>query len=139
MHVRIKRFDYRCVGRAERGAEVLATPEQQQPGKAHAPSGVLGVHMDGHNKVLGLWIAKSEDTQCGHQVVTELNNRGVLDIFIAYRDALKGFPEAMETVYPKASVQRCIVHLVRNCFNCVGRKARKAVAAPLPLIYTAAG
>jgi len=71
------------------------------------------------------------------QVVTELKNRGVQEIFIACVDGLKGFPEAIEAVYPKASVQLCLVHMVRNSLNFVSWKARKAVAADLRLIYTA--
>ena len=71
-------------------------------------------------------------------VVTELKNRGVQDSFIACVDGLKGFPEAIETVYPKAIVQLCIVHLVRNSLNYVGWNKRKEVAADLRYIYTAA-
>ncbi len=62
------------------------------------------------------------------QVVTELKNRGIQDIFIACVDGLKGFPEAIEAVYPKAAVQLCIVHLVRNSLNFVGWKRRAEVA-----------
>lgn len=69
-------------------------------------------------------------------MVTELKNHGVLDIVITCVEGLKGFPEAIETVYPQAGVQRCTVHLVRNCSSCVGRKARKALAAHLPLVNT---
>jgi transposase-like protein len=71
------------------------------------------------------------------QVVTELKTRGVQDIFIACVDGLKGFPEAIEAVYPKAAVQLCIVHMVRNSLNFVPWKAQKEVAADLKLIYTA--
>ncbi|MFZ3204633.1 MAG: IS256 family transposase, partial [Pseudomonas sp.] len=74
----------------------------------------IGVNMDGHKEVLGLWIAQTEGAKFWLQVVTELKNRGVQDIFIACVDGLKGFPEAIETVYPKACVQLCIVHMVRN-------------------------
>lgn len=70
-------------------------------------------------------------------VVTELKNRGVQDIFIACVDGLKGFPEAIETVYPKATVQLCIVHMVRHSLNFVGWNKRKEVAADLKRIYTA--
>src|SRR5204863_9770047 len=71
------------------------------------------------------------------QVVTELKNRGVQDIFIACVDGLKGLPQAIETVFPKAQVQLCIVHLVRNCLNYVSWKERKMVAADLKPIYRA--
>jgi putative transposase len=70
-------------------------------------------------------------------VVTELKNRGVQDIFIACVDGLKGFPEAIETVYPKATVQLCIVHMVRNSLNYVGWQKRKLVTADLKRVYTA--
>jgi putative transposase len=72
------------------------------------------------------------------QVVTELKNRGVVDIFIACVDGLKGFPEAIEAVFPKTAVQLCIVHLVRHSLNFVSWKLRKQVAADLRLIYRAA-
>lgn len=98
----------------------------------------IGVNMNGHKEVLGLWIAQTEGAKFWLQVVTELKNRGVLDIFIACVDGLKGFPEAIETVYPKACVQLCIVHMVRNSLNFVSWKARKDVAADLKLIYTSA-
>jgi len=98
----------------------------------------IGVNMEGHKEVLGLWIAQTEGAKFWLQVVTELKNRGVQDIFIACVDGLKGFPEAIETVYPKACVQLCIVHMVRNSLNFVSWKARKEVAADLKLIYTSA-
>ena len=98
----------------------------------------IGVNMDGHKEVLGLWIAQTEGAKFWLQVVTELKTRGVQDIFIACVDGLKGFPEAIETVYPKAAVQLCIVHMVRNSLHFVPWKAQKAVAADLRLIYTAA-
>ena len=85
--------------------------------------------------VLGLWIAQAEGAKFWLQVVTELKNRGVQDIFIACVDGLKGFPEAIETVYPQAAVQLCIVNLVRNSLNYVGWKMRKPVADDLKRIY----
>ena len=96
------------------------------------------LHFTGHKEVLGLWIAQTEGAKFWLQVVTELKNRGVQDIFIACVDGLKGFPEAIETVYPKASVQLCIVHMVRNSLNFVSWKTRKEVAADLRLIYQSA-
>lgn len=97
----------------------------------------IGVNLSGHKEVLGLWIAQTEGAKFWLQVVTELKNRGVQDILIACVDGLKGFPEAIEAVYPKATVQLCIVHLVRNSLNYVGWKERKAVAAHLRPIYQA--
>jgi putative transposase len=98
----------------------------------------IGVNMDGLKEVLGLWIAQTEGAKFWLQVVTELKNRGLEDILIACVDGLKGFPEAIETVYPKTEVQLCIVHMVRNSLNFVGWKQRKEVAADLRKIYTAA-
>src|SRR4030088_272719 len=98
----------------------------------------IGVTIEGYKEVLGLWIAQTEGAKFWLQVVTELKNRGVQDIFIACVDGLKGFPEAIETVYPKASVQLCIVHMVRNSLNFVAWKTRKEVAADLRLIYQSA-
>jgi len=97
----------------------------------------IGVNMDGHKEVLGLWISQTEGAKFWLQVVTELKNRGVQDIFIACVDGLKGFPDAIEAVYPQAAVQLCIVHMVRNSLNFVPWKAQKEVAADLKLIYSA--
>ncbi len=98
----------------------------------------IGVTIEGYKEVLGLWIAQTEGAKFWLQVVTELKNRGVIDIFIACVDGLKGFPEAIESVFPQTEVQLCIVHLVRHSLNYVGWKQRKEVARELKLIYTAA-
>jgi putative transposase len=98
----------------------------------------IGVTIEGYKEVLGLWIAQTEGAKFWLQVVTELKNRGVTDIFIACVDGLKGFPEAIESVFPQTDVQLCIVHLVRHSLNYVGWKQRKEVARELKLIYTAA-
>ncbi|HQU06755.1 transposase, mutator family [Ferrovum sp. JA12] len=98
----------------------------------------LGIKLDGEKELLGIWIAQTEGAKFWLQVVTELKNRGVQDIFIACVDGLKGFPEAIETVFPKTAVQLCIVHMVRYSLNYVGWKLRKEVAADLRAIYTAA-
>ena len=98
----------------------------------------LGINMAGEKELLGIWIAQTEGAKFWLQVVTELKNRGVQDIFIACVDGLKGFPEAIETVYPKTAVQLCIVHMVRYSLNYVSWKLRKEVAADLRTIYTAA-
>jgi putative transposase len=99
---------------------------------------VIGVNLEGQKEVLGLWAAQTEGAKFWLQVLTELRNRGVQDIFIACVDGLKGFPEAIETVYPRAEVQLCIVHLVRASLNYVPWKQRKQAAADLQLIYRAA-
>jgi len=98
----------------------------------------IGVTIEGYKEVLGLWIAQTEGAKFWLQVVTELKNRGVTDIFIACVDGLKGFPEAIESVFPQTEVQLCIVHLVRHSLNYVGWKQRKEVASDLKLIYSAA-
>lgn len=98
----------------------------------------IGVTLDGFKEVLGLWIAQTEGAKFWLQVVTELKNRGVTDIFIACVDGLKGFPEAIESVFPRTEVQLCIVHLVRHSLNYVGWKERKEVARDLKTIYTSA-
>lgn len=98
----------------------------------------IGVTLSGLKEVLGLWIAQTEGAKFWLQVVTELKNRGVQDIFIACVDGLKGFPEAIETVFPQTEVQLCIVHLVRHSLHYVGSRQRKEVAADLKLIYGAA-
>jgi len=99
---------------------------------------VLGVDREGQKEVLGLWVAQQEGAKFWLQVLTELKNRGVKDIFIACVDGLKGFPEAIEALYPKTEVQLCIVHLVRASLNYVPWKHRKLVAADLRRIYQAA-
>ena len=98
----------------------------------------LGINMTGEKEILGLWIAQTEGAKFWLQVVTELKNRGVSDIFIACVDGLKGFPEAIEAVYPKTAVQLCLVHMVRHSLNYVSWKLRKVVAADLKTIYAAA-
>jgi putative transposase len=97
----------------------------------------IGVNMDGQKDVLGLWVAKNEGAKFWLQVVTDLKNRGVEEVFIACVDGLKGFPEAIETVFPKTQVQLCIVHMIRNSLAYVSWKDRKAVVQDLRAIYTA--
>ena len=98
----------------------------------------LGVTMNGVKELLGMWISPNEGAKFWLSVVTELQNRGVRDIFIACVDGLKGFPEAIESVFPRTQIQLCIVHLVRHSLKYVGWKQRKEVAADLREIYTAA-
>lgn len=96
----------------------------------------IGINLDGIKEVLGMWMAQTEGAKFWLQVITEIKNRGVADIYIACVDGLKGFPEAIEAVFPKTSVQLCIVHMVRHSLNFVGWKERKQVAADLRLIYS---
>ena len=97
----------------------------------------IGIRMDGTREVLGLWTSNTEGAKFWLTVLTELRNRGLRDILIACIDGLKGFPEAIEAVYPQTQVQLCIVHLVRNSLNYVGWRERKAVAADLKEVYGA--
>ena len=98
----------------------------------------IGVTMAGEKEVLGLWLSQTEGAKFWLQVVTELRNRGVQDIFIACVDGLKGFPEAIEAVFPQTTVQLCIVHMVRHSLNYVSWKRRPEVAADLKQIYQSA-
>lgn len=98
----------------------------------------LGINLDGEKELLGLWMAETEGAKFWLSVMTELKNRGLQDIFIACTDGLKGFPEAIEAVYPKTQIQLCIVHQVRHSLRYVSWKQRKEVAADLRRIYAAA-
>lgn len=97
----------------------------------------LGVTLTGHKELLGLWIAPTEGAKFWLSVLTELKNRGMQDCFIACVDGLTGFPEAIETVFPKTQVQLCVVHKVRNSLAYVSYKDRRAVARDLKPIYAA--
>ena len=97
----------------------------------------LGINRDGHKELLGLWVGEAEGAKFWLNVLTEIKNRGVKDILIACMDGLKGFPEAVEQVFPKTQIQLCIVHMVRNSLKFVTWKERKAVAADLRTIYSA--
>ena len=95
----------------------------------------LGINLEGHKELLGLWLAETEGAKFWLSVLTELQNRGLKDIFIAAVDGLTGFPDAINTVYPQTKIQLCIVHMVRNSLKFVSWKDRKAVAAGLRKIY----
>jgi putative transposase len=98
----------------------------------------LGMRPDGTKDVLGLWIEQTEGAKFWLRVMNELKNRGVADILIAVVDGLKGFPEAINAVFPPTQVQTCIVHMIRNSLSFVSWKDRKPVAAALKEIYRAA-
>lgn len=93
--------------------------------------------MEGRKEVLGLWTSGNEGAKFWLAVLTELKNRGVKDVLIACIDGLKGFPQAIESVFPQARIQLCIVHIVRATLNYVNWKERKHVAADLKTIYRA--
>jgi len=97
----------------------------------------LGINPDGKKEVLGLWLEANEGAKFWLKVITELKNRGVEDIFIACCDGLKGFPEAIEAVFPKTVVQTCIVHMIRNSMRFVTWSKRKALCSDLRRVYTA--
>ncbi len=97
----------------------------------------LGVRADGRKEILGLWIEQTEGAKFWLRVMAELKNRGVEDVLIAVVDGLKGCPEAITAVFPRAQVQTCIVHLIRGSLDFVSYKDRKAVAAALKEIYRA--
>jgi len=98
----------------------------------------LGIDLEGRKDVLGLWTSASEGAKFWLNVLTELRNRGVRDIYLVCVDGLKGFPQAIESIFPKAHVQLCIVHLVRASMNYVTWKDRKQVVADLKPVYRAA-
>jgi putative transposase len=106
--------------------------------KNKAVYAALGVSRDGLREVLGLWIADNEGAKFWLSVMNELKNRGVQDVLIAVVDGLKGFPDAITAAFPEATVQTCIVHLVRHSLNFCAWKDRKAVATDLRRIYGAA-
>ena len=93
--------------------------------------------MDGQKELLGMWLSENEGAKFWLGVLTELQNRGVKDILIACVDGLKGFPDAINAVYPQTHIQLCIVHMVRNALKYVPWKDYKAVAADLKRIYQA--
>ena len=98
----------------------------------------LGVNLEGHKELLGMWLSENEGAKFWLSVLTELKSRGLEDILIACVDGLKGFPEAIEVEYPQCQVQLCIVHMVRNSMKLVPYKDYKEVAADLKLIYHSA-
>lgn len=97
----------------------------------------IAVNMEGKKELLGIWIGKNEGAKFWMQVVTELKNRGVGKIYVACVDGLKGFPDAINSLFPDTIVQLCIVHMIRNSVKYVSYKDLKAVTADLKQIYTA--
>ena len=98
----------------------------------------LGIGIDGRKDVLGIYIGESESATFWLSVLTDLSNRGVKDLLIACVDGLKGFPEAIKTIFPKTEVQSCIVHQIRNSLRYVGSKYQKEFLSDLKVIYQAA-
>ncbi|STX59307.1 transposase [Legionella israelensis] len=98
----------------------------------------LGVNLEGQKELLGMWLSENEGAKFWLNVLTELQNRGVKDILIACIDGLKGFADAINTVFPETKIQLCIVHMVRNSVKYVPWKDYKAITADLKLIYKSA-
>lgn len=97
----------------------------------------LGIDTNGKKDLLGLWIGESEGANFWLSVITELKNRGVEDIFIACIDGLKGFPDAINSIYPATEIQLCIIHVLRNTLRYVATKNQKEVARDLKAVYSA--
>jgi transposase-like protein len=97
----------------------------------------LGIKMDGTKEILGLWIGESEGASYWLRILNELKNRGVKDILIACVDGLKGFPEAIATVFPETQIQLCIIHMIRNTTKYIVSKRRKEFCTDLKPIYKA--
>ena len=98
----------------------------------------LGINLEGHKELLGLWVSENEGAKFWLSVLTELNNRGVKDILVACVDGLTGFPDAISAVFPRTLTQLCIVHMIRNSLKFVSWKDRKQLASSLKQVYTSA-
>ncbi len=98
----------------------------------------LGINLEGHKELLGMWISENEGAKFWLSVLTEFQNRGLQHLLIACVDGLSGFPDAINTTYPKAKIQLCIVHMVRNSLKFVPWKDYKAVTSDLKKIYQSA-
>lgn len=97
----------------------------------------LGINLEGHKELLGMWMAENEGAKFWLNVLTELKNRGLQDILIACIDGLKGFPDAINSVYPQTHIQLCIIHMLRNSLKYVAWKDYKAVTQDLKAVYQA--
>ena len=97
----------------------------------------LGINTEGQKELLGMWLAENEGAKFWLSVLTELKNRGLQDILIACVDGLKGFPDAINSVYPQAHIQLCIIHMVHNSLKYVSWKDYKAVTSGLKAVYQA--
>lgn len=97
----------------------------------------LAVNIEGHKDLLGLWIGEAEGANFWLSVLTELKNRGVEDIFIASIDGLKGFPEAINTIFPRTEIQLCVIHQIRNTLKYVASKDQKQFMKELKEVYKA--
>ncbi|CEJ09256.1 Transposase for insertion sequence element ISRM3, partial [Acididesulfobacillus acetoxydans] len=99
---------------------------------------VLGLDVQGRKDILGIWIGESESASFWLSVCNDLKNRGVEDILIASKDGLTGFSEAINSVFPRTSIQLCVIHQIRNSMKYISFKDRKPVMADLKQVYQAA-
>lgn len=97
----------------------------------------LGINKDGYKDVLGIWVGEAEGAKFWLSVCNDLKNRGVEDILIACIDGLKGFPDAIKTVFPKTTIQMCVIHQIRNSIKYIASKDQKAFMSDLKLVYKA--
>ncbi len=98
---------------------------------------ILGLNVEGRKELLGLYLSEAEGAHYWLSVLTDLHNRGVKDILIACVDGLKGFPEAIESIYPHTEIQHCVIHQIRNSLKYVASKNQKAFMADLKCVYKA--
>ena len=98
---------------------------------------VLGLNTDGHKELSGLYLSESEGAKYSLNVLTNLQNRGVKDILIACIDGLKGFPEAIEAVFPRTETQLCVIHQIHNSLRYIASKDQKEFLADLKPVYQA--
>jgi len=98
---------------------------------------ILGINIRGKKEILGLYLSESEGANFWLQVLTDLSNRGVKDILIASIDGLKGFPEAINTIYPNTEIQLCVIHQIRNSLKYVASKNKKEFMKDLKKVYQA--
>ena len=98
---------------------------------------VLGINQDGIKEILGIWVGENEGSKFWLSVLSEIRSRGVKDVLITCIDGLKGFKEAIKTIFPDAEVQECIVHQIRNTTKYIPHKDKKSFCQDLKKVYQA--
>ena len=116
---------------------ILQTRDDSKKVVSKAAYTCLGVELSGRKDLLGLWVGEAEGANFCLSVLTELKNRGVKDILIACIDGLKGFPDAIQTVFPKTEIQLCVIHQIRNTLKYIASKDQKEFMKQLKTVYTA--
>jgi transposase-like protein len=109
----------------------------KNPKRSHAVYLALGIRADGTRDILGLWIEQTEGAKFSMKVFTDLRARGCEDILIAVTDGLKGMPDALEAIFPRTTLQTCIVHLIRHSLEYASYRDRRPLALALRTVYTA--